>query len=248
MRRRYCVPSGSLAVFSFLLLGCPASQTWTTARTVPAGTVQHTAGVEFVGVTWECPDSAGDACSDPIGFVAVPFPAYVARIGAADMFDLGFKASASGSFGADFKIQLVRTDVFDLALDPGFTVPFIFSFTYVNLPVLFSLNFGEMTTLTLYPKASYWAVFNNDIDTAIDGFFVGGGMNFQIRVGERFAITPGFEWMRSVEEYDEEGTVTFLNFGVGFSFGSMPQYGEQAVMQPEPTAAPPPPGATVIVQ
>ncbi|MBI2897217.1 MAG: hypothetical protein HYY06_26910 [Deltaproteobacteria bacterium] len=240
-----------------MLLGCPSSQTWTTARTVPAGSVQHTAGVEFIGLNVDdpdCVDAEGDDVCDSIGFVAVPFPGYIARIGVADMLDLGFKASTAGSFGADFKIQLVRTDAFDLAIDPGFSMPFVFAFTYINMPVLFSLNFGEMTTLTLYPKASYWVVFNEDIDTAANGFFVGGGANFQIRVSDRFAITPGFEWTRSVAGMDEGEAITFFNFGVGFSFGSFPEFGEPQVAQPtyvtpvQDTSAPPPPPPAVPVQ
>lgn len=236
-----------LALPSVVLLGCPASQTWTTARTVPSGTVQHTAGVEFVGLTWECPEAATD-CIEPIGFLPVPFPAYSLRVGIGDMLDFGFKASSSGSFGADLKVQLVETDFFDLALDPGVTSPFVFNFTYVTLPILFSLNFSEALTLTLYPKAAYWAVYSNDLDTAVDGVFIGGGANFQIRINEKFAITPGFEFMRSTEDRAEQGSVTFLNFGIGFSFGSFPGFGpaaEEMQMQPEPAPGyAPPPAAT----
>jgi hypothetical protein len=249
--RGLSVPIVLVAVSGVLLLGCPASQTWTTARTVPAGTVQHTAGVEFVGLTWECPESSSgtSSCVQPLGFVAVPFPAYVARIGVADPLDIGLKASSSGSFGLDFKIQVVRTKVFDLALDPGITTPFIFSFMYVNLPIYASLNFGEMLTLTFYPKVSYWLVFQDEVETAIDGFFYGGGANFQIRISERFALTPGFEWARSAQEYAAEGTVTFLNFGIGFTFGSFPEFGDPATLEAAPQQYPAPqPGPAPVQQ
>lgn len=234
-----------LALPSIVLFGCPASQTWTTARTVPAGEIQHAAGVEFLGLTWDCPEAAGTSCVDPIGFVAVPFPAYSLRIGAADMLDIGFKVSSSGSFGADFKVQLVETDFFDLALDPGATTPFIFSFTYFTMPILFSLNFSDMMTLTLYPKVAYWAVYDKDIETGAEGVFFGGGGNFQIRVSEKFAITPGFEFMRIVSATDDQESVTFLNFGVGFNFGSFPSFGApEPTMQPQPApGVAPAPGA-----
>lgn len=252
MRSRGLAPAFALLfASSMMLLGCPSSQTWTTARTVPAGSVQHTAGVEWIGLVVEdpsCTEADGDVCD--LGFVAVPFPGYIARIGVADMLDMGFKVSTTATFGADFKIQLVRSDGFDLAIDPGFSMPFIFAFTSLNMPILFSLNFGEMMTLTLYPKASYWVVFDDEYDNAASGFFAGAGMNFQIRISDRFAIAPGFEWTKALAGLEEGESLTFFNFGVGFSFGSFPEYGEPEVAPPtyvtpvQDTSAPPPPVMT----
>ena len=209
-----------------LLAGCPASQTWTTPRTIPAGRIQHTAGVEFAGLIAadECEGDATDGCVNVAGFIPIPFPAYVLRIGAADMLDIGIKASSTGTFGADFKIQLVRSDFFDLAIDPGVTFPWIFSFGYLNLPIMFGLNFGESMTLVLYPKGTYallFADYDADEEVAtVDGLFIGGGAALQLRISDGFAITPGFEWQTLVTD-TEDGSVSLIVFGIGFSFGAM---------------------------
>src|SRR5688572_23799881 len=180
---------------AFLLGGCPASQTWTTPRTIPAGRVQHTAGVEFAGLLADDCAAGETGCVNVGGFVPIPFPAYVLRIGAADMLDIGIKASSTGTFGVDFKIQVVRTDFFDLALDPGVTFPWIFSFGYLNLPIMFGLNFSDSLTLVLYPKGTYallFADYDADEEVAtVDGLFVGGGAALQVRISDRFALTPG---------------------------------------------------------
>lgn len=244
------------ALGSLLLLGCPASQNWTTARTIEEGSVQHTVGVEFLGIAFDDPDCDIDpmstACTEDLGFIAIPLPAYAIRFGVSDLLDIGGKFSASGTIGFDFKLQLVRSDAFDLAIDPGLS--FISTVTYWNLPILISLNFGQSVTLTLAPKASYLLVLAGDAggdEFLLDGLFLGGGANFQFRAGKSVAITPGFDWQTLVTEAD--GRLSFFSFGLGVSFGGMPQFGEQQMAAlppgqggpgyaPAPGGGAPPPG------
>ncbi len=226
---------------AIVLGGCPASQSWTTARAVEPGRPQHTVGLEWLGVVVEqdC-DPDVESCPEYLdGFFFYPFPAYAIRFGLSDRIDMAIKASMSGSMGFDLKLQLVRSEVFDFAIDPGYSFfgPFI---GYLNLPLLASLNLGPTTTITLAPKASYIVPLQDDVDL-VDGFFLGTGANLQIRVSDSFAITPGVDWSVFVTGGDAVEAVQYLSFGVGFSFGGMPDYGKA---DPEPPygGQPPPAG------
>lgn len=233
---------GALVALVSLLSGCPASQTWTTARTLDEGDVQYSAGAEFLGFQAEYSDPS--ASSELNGILLVPFPAFVLRYGVAEHVEIGGKFSMTGSMTFDVKIQLLRTDAFDLAFDPGLTSAFLIN--YLHLPILASLNFGENVTLTFAPKVSYAFIVASDgssTDSA-DGFFVGGALSLQFRIGESFAITPAFEWLEAVDP----GAYTrfaILNFALGFSFGGRPVYGEAGYGSAQPAPmAPAPAGPT----
>ena len=67
--------------------------------------------------------------------------------------------------------------------------------------------------------------------STVDGLFIGGGANLNVRISDRFAITPGFEWQTLVTD-TEGGNVSLIVFGVGFSFGAMPDYAPQMGVEP----------------
>ncbi len=257
-----------------LLAGCPASMNWTTARTLPRGTVQHTIGVEEIGIIVDhdtragCTVTATDACTySGVGFLGIPFPAYQVRFGLADWGDLGLKVSATGLMSTDFKIQFLRSDALDLAVDPG--IAWGYFVTYLQLPFLASLNLGQMATLTLGPRVTYMLT-TASIDTDsyyADGLLVGGMINFQIRPTPTFAITPGVDLQRLIRVNGTSGDsgFWFVSFGIGFSFGGGADYGlgtqnqpppppmpvqPQPQPQPQPVygAPPPPVGAGVQIQ
>lgn len=203
------------------LAGCPAAQTWTTARTVTPGRLVHTLGVDFVGVTIEDRAVAGETTIDDPGLVGIPFLGYVARYGVMPGLDAGLKVSSTGAFALDAKVQLLRGRTLALALDPGAHAPFHFDYVYLNLPILLSLEVGNGFTVTLYPKSSYVFVIDEETDNAIDGLLVGGGMHVQIRILPGFAVTPAVEVL--VLAWGEDRTATVMDFGLGFSFGALPE-------------------------
>lgn len=223
-----------------VLAGCPAAQTFTTARTLPVGTVQHTIGVESLGAVVDettCTEGEEGCVSDPIGWVAIPFPMYGMRAGLTEQLEIGGRFSFAGQAGVDLKVQLVRSEAFDLAIDPSISSSFGFGF--FSLPILASLNIGDAVTLTLAPKASYLLLFG-DNDSLVDGFFLGGGANIQIRIADAVAFTPGFDYQRLMGT-DETG-LAFFSVGIGLSFGAFPTYGTQAAPTIQPAAPTTPPG------
>lgn len=164
--------------------------------------------------------AGGKAIDDP-GLVGVPFLAYVLRAGVTEGLDAALKLSSTGTFSIDGKVQLLRGRVVALALDPGITAPFVFEYVYFNLPLLLSLEVGSGFTVTLYPKSSYVVVLDDETDTAIDGLLVGGGAHVQIRIIPGFAVTPAVEVQTLA--WGRDRTATVIDFGLGFSFGSLPE-------------------------
>jgi len=202
------------------LMGCPASQTWTTARSLPKGKIQHTVGVEFLGASVEVCDDDAEVCAQGDGFITAPFPAYVLRYGLTDFMDIGGKFSSSGQLGADLKLQLVRSKFFDFALDPGAYASV--GFGNVQVPLLFSVNFTRNLTLTLAPKLSYQTLWVDDADNLAGGLYAGGGVNMQIRINEKIAVTPGFDYQTWLTGGDVL-SASYLSIGAGVSFG-IPNY------------------------
>lgn len=212
-----------IAPLMLLLLtqtGCPASQTWTTARTIPKGEVQHTVGAEVLGFNVDvCSDDEQFCLESDTDVLAAPFPAYVIRYGLADNMDIGGKFSTTGQVSGDLKVQLVRGETFEFALDPSLAT----TFSYMNLaaPLLFSFNLDPKITFTVSPKLSYQFIFS-DGDYLADGFFVGGGANLQYRLNEKVAITPGFDIQTMVAGPIENVSATYFSIGAAVSFGGLP--------------------------
>lgn len=188
--------------------------------------MQHTIGVEMVGVTIEDRAVAGGKTIDDPGLVGVPFPAYVLRLGLVRGLDAGLKLSATGTFSLDAKVQLLRGRTIALSLDPGLTAPYSFEYLTFHLPILLSIEAGSGFTVTLYPKSSYAFVLHEGTDTAIDGLLVGGGAHVQIRIVPGFAVTPAFEALTLA--WGKDWTSTVISFGIGFSFGTLPEEEDEA--------------------
>lgn len=200
---------------------CPNPNTFTTPRTVPAGKVQHTVSMEVVG-GFDEDDS-----------VLLPtLPSYTARIGLADQLELGLHFSHLSSIGADFKWNPVRTDGFDLAIDPGAQIFYILgdsslAIYYLHLPLLLGLNVGENVSLVLTPGVSMIGVSGN-IDASDDNVYgasdsawlARGGFGVDIRSSEKFSVQPEVTLLKS---FESGGGVVFLG-GVGFKFGAQPEY------------------------
>lgn len=222
------------ALLGAVVAGCPVSSTWTTARTIPDGTMLHTIGVDaFALVGREGTEPAeGD---EPLWYsgsgthvAPLVFPAYLLRIGLGSRMDVGLKGSTAGAVQADFKWQIIKTPAFDLALDPAVELSFI---DYVSLPVLFGINAGEALTITLGPRVT-WLFVPVGADEATDQIFpggvtVGGSVGVRIQAGPRFAIYPEMTWLHALKDRESGELVTL---GLGFSFGAgHPDYGPGSI-------------------
>jgi hypothetical protein len=183
------------------------------------GEVSHTASIEAIGAF----------ASDESLVLPAP-PSYTARIGVAESAEVGLHLSHLTSLGADFKWNPIRSEVFDLALDPGFNVGYLISdagsaFTYyAQLPVLMDLNFSPNVTMVLSPgMAIYGATGESEGDFAYvdpEPLFR-GGLGFDFRTSKKFAVHPEVTILLPFEE----GYATIFLGGVGFSFGTLADFG-----------------------
>src|SRR5262245_48053406 len=106
---------GLLGSLAFLCTGCPNPNTYGTPRTTPAGKLSHSIAVEAVGIS-----VTDGATNEEVSATLPTLPTYTLRIGLADQHDMGVRAANLTSLGADLKWNFVKSDVLDIAIDPGF--------------------------------------------------------------------------------------------------------------------------------
>jgi hypothetical protein len=223
---------GALGVMGMLCTACPNPQTYGTPRTTPTGKIQHSVAAEGFGV------------SSDLGSVAVPnFPTYTLRVGLADSLDIGARVANFTSLGADLKWNFIKSDSFDMAIDPGFQF-FRLGLTttnssgmiqdasinvlYLNAPLMFGINVGD--SVSIVPTAGItwgWhsaAVNTSDVEDAAvtsDGLMLRPGIGFNFRISERFALHPEVTFLKPLED----NSALLYVFGLGFNFGNLPKYG-----------------------
>ena len=216
------------------LTGCPNPNTYGTPRTIEPGKVQVVAALEGVGLS-----SAGTSTYLPT------LPTVGVRVGVADGVDLGARISNLSSLQVDGKFNFIKSNSFDMAVDPGLQVAYFGSVTssssssnstslalvYFNLPLLLGINISHSVTLVLTPGITYlYATASTDggsgtSDFASNSVFLARfGVGFNFRVAESVALQPEITMLRGFDS----GNTTFLNFGFGGSFGTskgaMPDY------------------------
>ena len=224
---------GALGVIGALCTGCPNPQTYGTPRTTPTGKIQHSVAAEGVGVASE------------LGSAAVPtFPTYTLRVGLADSLDIGARVANFTSLGADVKWNFIKSDSFDMAMDPGFQFFRIggvsvahgsstdsLTILYLNAPLMFGINLGD--SVSIVPTAGVtwaWASVERNTSDPLDaatsgaGLMLRPGLGFDFRVAPNFALHPEFTFLKVLEE----DTGVFYVFGIGFNFGNLPKYGSGA--------------------
>jgi len=210
---------GLTAVAGLVCTACPNPNTFTTARTVPVGQVEHTIAIETIG-----------AFEGGASAIAPELPSYTARIGVADSAEVGLHLSHLTSLGVDFKWNPIKSQVFDLALDPGGNVGYIAGggesvfIYYVQLPILMDLNFSESVTMVLAPGvAMYGGTGVSDSEYAYSDAtpLFRGGVGFDFRTSKKFAVHPEFTVMIPFQE----NYATIFLAGVGFKFGSLADFG-----------------------
>lgn len=231
---RALLPLGAVAA----LTGCPNPQTYGTPRTLDPGKITHTVAVEAWNYGYE--DAAGKKQS-----ATVPVsPTYQMRVGVADSVDVGIRLPNLASLGADVKYNPIRGKQFDLAIMPGMQwfqssvkvndTESKTSVYYLHLPVLLGLNLGESATLVLSPGVTYTAASStastsgSSAAATTTGAWARFGIGLNWRVGRRFALHPEVTVMRNFG--DQKTTMAFM--GLGFNFGSMPNYADGASGMP----------------
>lgn len=218
------------------LSGCPSPSLYTTPRTIPTGTFQHTIAAEGIGVI-------GSSTA-----VLPTLPTYQLRIGVHDQLDIGVRVANMTGLGADVKWNFLRTPGFDLAIDPGFQLylwgassrstsssgsisPSTDSFIigYAHLPLLIGFNFNEAITLLLTPGFS-WGFGSVSSSGGTTGFASGPlvrlGVGANFRLTQNFALQPEVTFLKPFDNFSDSGV--FMTFGLGFQFGSMPNHSDLA--------------------
>jgi hypothetical protein len=217
--------------------GCPNPNTYGTPRTVPAGHLSHSIAAEAIG-------AHGGSTS-----VDLPTaPTYTMRIGAADSVDIGVRVANLTTLGADVKWNFLKGGL-DLAVAPG--AQFFYystgnsgnansasasiSGTYLHLPLLIGANVSEHVTLVPTIGIMYGVVGGSSSVTSSDGSnesvkassntgIIGRlGFGADFRVSAKFALHPEFTFMKSFRE-GAEGFVYLA--GLGFNFGTLPDYSD----------------------
>jgi hypothetical protein len=221
---------GLVGLAGLVCTACPNPNTFTTARTVPVGEVSHSLSIETIGY-FPSDEAVPDEGETEVYNTILPTPpSYTARIGVAEQAEVGLHFSHLSSIGADFKWNPVRSEAFDLAIDPGGNFGFIAGggssafLYYLQLPVLLDLNLSPSTSIVFSPGMAYYGATGSvDSDFASDGVVLARvGLGFDFRTSKKFAVHPEVTVMLPLE--DEFGMM-FLG-GIGFNFGSLPDFGQ----------------------
>jgi hypothetical protein len=227
---------GALAAIAALCTGCPNPNTYGTPRTTPAGKISHSLAAEAWGA------SVTDFDGDSVGAGPYPTaPTYTLRVGLADTVDIGARISNLSSIGADVKWNFIKSDGFDMAIDPSFQL-FHFSVSagsssssltavYLNAPLMFGINLGESVSIVPTLGVTYgFASADVETEDASDsasgtsGLMARPGLGFDFRISPRFAIHPEITMLRTLTGDGDESTTMYM-FGLGFNFGNLPHYG-----------------------
>lgn len=203
--------------------GCPAPNTYQTARTLAPGHVQLLASA----------DSYGATTTDGDGVVALPpWPSIGARVGVLDGVDIGARLPSLASVAGDVKVRLLKGTV-DLALDPGLQwFQWNLSVTdddstleryrgnvfYMQLPVIIDYNLSRQVSLVASPGATY--VFGTGSSSIAGSWFGQLGLGVDVRVTRWLSIMPE---VTLLSDFQSDGLLTFMS-GIGFAFWGQPSF------------------------
>jgi hypothetical protein len=237
----YGIRLGAICGTAALCTGCPNPNTYGTPRTTPAGKIQHSVAAEGFGF------SAKDAQTGTEGSGALPnFPTYTLRVGLADSVDIGARVANLTSIGTDVKWNFLKSDSFDMAIDPGLQFFHVGTTTsngngmlvdssvnvlYIHAPLMFGINVSDSVSIVPTMGVTYgWSSTSIDTTDAQDsatggvGLMLRPGIGFDFRISPRFAIHPEITFLKTLNA-DNEDSVLLYVFGIGFNFGNLPQYG-----------------------
>jgi hypothetical protein len=247
-----------LSSLTWVCLGCPNPQLYSTPRTVGHGNFSHSIAAEGWGFSVPSTDGKTGTTTTLTGTIPT-FPTYTLRIGLGDKAEIGARIANMSSLGADFKFNFIRSPMFDLAIDPGAQVFSLGStntanesasvrVVYLHAPVMAGINLARSFSLVLSPGVTYGIVSGTvsttdgqDSASATTGVLGRFGVGFNIRVSPGFAVHPEVTFLRT---FKSEATMLYM-VGVGFNFGTLPNYDDVGggSASPPPGAGPPPGGA-----
>lgn len=226
---------------ALLMTGCPNPNTYGTPRTTPKGKISHSVAAEWLGWTFEedALQQAGatDEPTSVSGSVVVPLT-YTLRLGLADDMDVGFRAANTSALGFDFKYNFLRSESFDVAIDPGVQWLNVgFNVFHLHAPVLLGVNLSPHMTIVATPGIMYGVTSVSSGDEELDselnqvlsaaGLYGRLGVGIDFRFSQKFAIHPEITFLRGFQK-DEDSTIenamTYM-FGIGFNFGNLPDFG-----------------------
>jgi hypothetical protein len=234
----------AIAAALLLLCGCPNPNTYGGPRTVPKGEQLHTVAVEaYYGQgtydgTLTQPDGTVIVGRQDVTRATPHVPTYVLRHGLAQKVDAGFRLVNLSSPAFDLKWNFLRGDI-DLAIDPGIhwapinTKLHVF---HLHAPLLVGFNVSDYVTLVLAPGAAVTFSAGDPPDEArqqlqtASGIAARLGAGVNLRLGEQLAIHPEVTVLRRFDD----SAFTWLTFGVGFSFGTLPRYRANPALQETP--------------
>jgi len=206
------------------LTGCTVNQ-YATPRTLKPGQVSHTVAVEgfVIGLSGE----PGDL-----------HPRYQIRVGLANRVDLGVMLGPF--FGADVKLNFVRTKRVDMAWSPGIHYGMFPSSSYgwdapthivrFSGPLSIGFNVTKATTIFVHGNVSpiYRArnydehCFPSECELSTWAVTPEVGLGVQLRLTPSIALTPEVSFIGPAEHLMGAG----LHGGIGVSFGAQPNYND----------------------
>jgi hypothetical protein len=224
---------------SVLASGCLNPNTYGTPRTTPVGEVQQTLAFEVVSYRAVSrfegtSQSQTEAGNTPLA------PTYALRYGLSETLDIGGRFGNFSSLGTDLKWNFFKTDVIDVALDPGVTSFVVFDgiggdganvHVYANAPLLFGINPGPELTIAPSVGLGYGLntneqAFNNSQEAiaATEALLLQAGLGLDFRLSSYFAIHPEMSVIRRLSG-PAGSAMIWYTFGLGFSWGALPNYG-----------------------
>ncbi|HLK88728.1 MAG TPA: hypothetical protein VKZ18_02475 [Polyangia bacterium] len=248
--------TGFLAALPLLFLtGCPNPNTYTTPRTIGSGNIQHSLAAEAWG--FSIPASSAYSTGETLSATFPTLPTYTLRIGLGDSWEIAARLANMSSLGGEIKWNFLRSGTLDLAIDPSIQYFHLsvsdsnnsntsLSVGYLHLPILVGINFSRAVSLVLTPGVTYGFASATDSSTtsgtnqaeATTGAIARFGIGFDFRMTSSFALHPEITFLRGL---GTEQTILYM-FGLGFNFGSMPNYddvGGGPAPAPPPSAPPP---------
>lgn len=236
---------GELRVGAFVVLatgllatGCPNANTYGTARTTPAGEINHSISAEGFGAQVETTttDASGNSQTEKTNVFLPLLPSYHLRVGATDNIDVGFHVYNMGSLGFDAKLNILKGRV-DLGIDPGvqwyqYSVGIDDTKTKVNVlyfhgPLLVDFNVSKSLSFVLAPGIEYSYVSadvsggsESESARSADGVFARVGLGINIRTSKKFALHPEVTVFRN---FRDDASLLYMA-GLGFNFGNLPSF------------------------
>jgi hypothetical protein len=235
-RRLLGIRWAGVCALGLLCSGCPNPNTYGTPRTTPTGKISHSVAAEAWGF------KVADGETGATGSAMLPTaPTYTLRVGLADTVDIGARVSNLSSFGADVKWNFLKSEFFDMAVDPSFQF-FYFSagsasvnVVYLNAPLMIGINAGDSVSIIPIVGVTY-GFASASVDTADEsesasgttGPMFRGGLGFDFRLTPKFAMHPEISVLKTLNGPDEDSSLLYM-IGLGFNFGNLPKYGAEPV-------------------